>query len=722
MNNDIIIVNAYADSEQKKKILNECLYQLKKTGIDILLASHYPVPKEIQNLSNYFLYDKRNELFDHGDCDLYWYENSEIYLETFQKGIGRQSFAALRTIQNAVNFAKHIGKKFFYHLDYDCIISDIDLNKFKLLKQKIINDNKKGYIQFCEQGSNKNQDSVICNFFAFYIDFFEEKYGYVKDINEYKLKIQNHMLEFYMYDCIKDDVKELITEEGKSYKIELFNNSINDICISNTNSNIIDILKDFYSEDIYLVILAEKENEEYYIEFTTSNNENINKNVILKKMDCYYENVNKIDSINIKDKNGNIINLFCDIQNKKTEYKNKIKLKNNKKREILVNNNISSFYSKIAENETIRTVDIYPDISYNFINGAFVELRGYLVGQYTIKFIDKDKIIHQDSITVNHWVKTSRQWFAKWKIQIEKDNNIVKTFDFDLNGKRVLISFDSSSLGDNLAWIPYVEEFRKKHNCHVICSSFLNHLFEKEYKDIEFVNPGSSVYDIYAQYNIGWYSPYDTNKNPNDYRIIPLQQTASDILGLDFKEIKPNITIPNKNRNIEGKYVCLAIQSTAQAKYWNYQNGWQEVVDYLNSIGYKVVYISKEKGSYMGNPQPTGIIDKSGNIPIEDRIIDLKYADMFIGVGSGLSWLSWAVGTPTVLISGFSKPFCEPNNGIYRVINENVCNGCFNDSSIEFDRGDWNWCPRHKNFECTKSITPDMVIKEINKVILDRNK
>lgn len=425
----------------------------------------------------------------------------------------------------------------------------------------------------------------------------------------------------------------------------------------------------------------------------------------------------------MKNKNGEIIISFDDIQNNKNEYINKIKIKQNK---TLISNDISSLYNKVIDNQIIRKVDKTPKsrIYYHFMNGAFVEIKGGDNGIYNIKFIDKknNTTVHQDSLKVNHWVKTSRQWFTDWNIQIEKDNNIIKTIDFNLNEERVLISFDSSSLGDTLAWFPYVEEFRKKNNCKVICSTFLNNLFKKEYPNIEFVSPGSHVSDIYAQYSIGWYNPYDTNRNPNDYRLIPLQKTASDILGLDFKEIRPNITVPNRNRNIEGKYVCIAIQSTAQAKYWNHINGWQEVVDYLNSIGYKVIYISKEKGSYMGNPPPSGIIDKSGNILIEDRIIDLKYADMFIGIGSGLSWLSWSLGTPTILISGFSKPFCEPNNGIYRVINENVCNGCFNDSSIEFDRGDWNWCPRHKNFECTKSITPDMVIKEINKVISDRNK
>ena len=159
----------------------------------------------------------------------------------------------------------------------------------------------------------------------------------------------------------------------------------------------------------------------------------------------------------------------------------------------------------------------------------------------------------------------------------------------------------------------------------------------------------------------------------------------------------------------------MAIHSTYQACYWNYPNGWQEVVNYLNLLGYKVVFISKERGNYMGNASPGRIVDKSGDIPIEDRIVDIKHADMLVGVSSGLSWLSWAIGTPTVIVSGCTKPWYEPSHGIERVFNPNVCNGCFNDDSVEFDRWNWKWCPYEKGFECTKTITPNIVIEAIDR-------
>ena len=65
---------------------------------------------------------------------------------------------------------------------------------------------------------------------------------------------------------------------------------------------------------------------------------------------------------------------------------------------------------------------------------------------------------------------------------------------------------------------------------------------------------------------------------PNQVNLIPLQQTASDILGLEYNEVKPQLKLPS---TIKKKKVGIGFHSTAQAKYWNNPNGWQEVVDYL---------------------------------------------------------------------------------------------------------------------------------------------
>ena len=58
------------------------------------------------------------------------------------------------------------------------------------------------------------------------------------------------------------------------------------------------------------------------------------------------------------------------------------------------------------------------------------------------------------------------------------------------------------------------------------------------------------------------------------------------------KKTKDIFSERQRNPKIFGKYVCISVQSTAQAKYWNYPNGWDEVVKYIKTnLGYSVVCI-----------------------------------------------------------------------------------------------------------------------------------
>jgi autotransporter strand-loop-strand O-heptosyltransferase len=75
--------------------------------------------------------------------------------------------------------------------------------------------------------------------------------------------------------------------------------------------------------------------------------------------------------------------------------------------------------------------------------------------------------------------------------------------------------------------------------------------------------------------------------------------------------------------------------------------------------------------------------------------------------------LAWGLNKKVILISGFSMPFSEFFTP-YRVINTQVCHGCWNDTNYKFNAGDWNWCPRNNDFICSKEISFNMVKHHIN--------
>lgn len=329
---------------------------------------------------------------------------------------------------------------------------------------------------------------------------------------------------------------------------------------------------------------------------------------------------------------------------------------------------------------------------------------------YVEYYDDNDKCIYNNYIDINNWVKLNRRWFTNWKLKVWDEGVLIHENTLNYEGKRVFITLESKSLGDTIAWVPYALEFKKKHKCHVILSTFWNYMFD--YPELEFSEPGKVVNNIQGLYRIGWF--YDEDKEPQVPHEIPMQKAATNILGLEYKEIKPKLKVAKVEKTNQ---VCIAIHSTIQNKYWNNPTGWQELVDWLIGKGYEVKLLSKEGEEYMGNVAPKGVVcHPSGSI--ESVINELQKSVMFIGIGSGLTWLSWALDVPTVLISGFSEPFAEMEGCIRISAPEDKCSGCFN--RYRLNAGDWNWCPDHKNtdrqFECTKSITAQMVIDRISNI------
>jgi autotransporter strand-loop-strand O-heptosyltransferase len=352
--------------------------------------------------------------------------------------------------------------------------------------------------------------------------------------------------------------------------------------------------------------------------------------------------------------------------------------------------------------------------NYHFVTNPFFEILGpQSDSKYTIEYSEPDgNVLYKNVISTNNWVKLNREYYTDYTIKITEDNKLIFLEKLKFENKRIFISFESYSLGDTIAWIPYCREFKNKHNCHVIVSCKWSEFFSDVYPDLEFVPPGSTVHNIYGMYKLGWF--WDKNKEPEICNTIPLQKTATNILGLDYSEIRPKIKFEPKEKLFDGKYITIATHSTAVLKYWNHKDGWQQLVNVLTSLGYKVISISKEKSNLKN------VID------LEDTSIDntmnvIHHSEFFIGLSSGLSWLAWALEKHVVMISNFTEENHEFTSNTTRITNTNVCNGCWNNPMFKFDKGDWNWCPEHKDtirqFECHKSITPQMVINKIKHLI-----
>jgi autotransporter strand-loop-strand O-heptosyltransferase len=348
-----------------------------------------------------------------------------------------------------------------------------------------------------------------------------------------------------------------------------------------------------------------------------------------------------------------------------------------------------------------------------YLNGPKVEIKGNDDKEYFIEFVDRktNSVRYSTKIKNNMWASCGIKYYVDWII---KANGAVID-EFTVEGETVLIGLDSKAIGDTIAWVPYSVEFAKQKKCKVIMSTFHNEWFQglEEYKDITFVSPGSSV-GCKSVYNLGWFKKdgkwADHERNPNQVNLIPLQQAATDILGLEFKELNFGLNFPTKKRPINEEYIVFGPNATSGCKEWPYEK-WVELSKMLIDLNYKVVTLTK-------NPYHIENTINVHGTSFDSVANYLNHAKAFIGLGSGLSWFNWALGNHTFMVNGFARPDHEFTSNVTRIYNDNTCIFCWNDEVFTFDPGNWDWCPVYektsKQHICQKSITADQVFKTLN--------
>lgn len=368
-------------------------------------------------------------------------------------------------------------------------------------------------------------------------------------------------------------------------------------------------------------------------------------------------------------------------------------------------------------------------IRFDFNFGCRVTLPQVAEEKWRLRFFDLEThTVVFDVTTEGGTYRSTKVFFVPFRIECWRGERLVFAHNYAAQDKPVLIQIPGGTLGDALAWFPYVDMFQRKHGCKLTCiaSETARSLLEPAYPKIRFVNPEEGKLfqeSCYATYCLGlFFDDWHCTYQPVDFRYVGLHKTAAYILGVTPDEVRPKVHIADTALNISEPYVCIATQSTTQSKYWNNPYGWREIVAWLKDCGYRVICIDKDATYGQGlvwNHLPYGAENMTGAQPLPERAALLKNAAFFVGLSSGLSWLAWAVETPVVMISGFTHPNNEFHTP-YRVFNHHTCNSCWNDPKLMFDHADFLWCPRHKatdrQYECTRLIAPDYVKSVIRKI------
>lgn len=355
-------------------------------------------------------------------------------------------------------------------------------------------------------------------------------------------------------------------------------------------------------------------------------------------------------------------------------------------------------------------------LKIDFNSGARVQLP---VGNWHVKISDYDSgLVAFDDDASDCILVSAEKYFIRWQVEVWQNGLPVFEHVLDLEDQEVFLFMAGGALGDSISLFPYIRMLQQYYRCRVSLfppDEGFRELLNNYFSDIELVEKIPD--DCYAAYCLAVFQrpPYLI---ATDSRVVTPDMAARSILGLHANAPKV-IYKPTLPRRIREKYVCIAVQASGVMKCWLNSSGWARVIAYLKHLGYRVLCIDGAAKVLAGGHLiecPAGAEDFTGMRPLMERINLLAYADFFIGLGSGLSWLAYACDVPVVLISGFSLPLGEFDTP-YRVTNQMVCHGCYNDIRVDWKNG----CPYHagteREFECSRAISFRMVQSAIDRLL-----
>jgi hypothetical protein len=300
----IVIIDTYPTTNIHEKTLIECIKSIKTSGLDIMIVSHKPISREIQEMVDYFIYDKENSLLPQNLTPYWWMVNDFFEVQIFDNG---HSLTICKNIKTSLSLAKALGYDFFYFTESDNVFSQKDKEKLDELSDKVKKENKQ--MVFFKQNYNSDEHIYETLIFAGFIDFFIQNIKLPTTTEEFVEYGYKPTLELSFYDQLKElEENFLILEnESKNY----FNDSV--INKFTQNSFKCEVIKTTQNSHILFIVNDARNTEN--IEFSI--NSDINKITLVPNSWYYLPIITKdVGDLFVEIKDGDcIINKHFNLNN-----------------------------------------------------------------------------------------------------------------------------------------------------------------------------------------------------------------------------------------------------------------------------------------------------------------------------------------------------------------------------------------------------------------------
>lgn len=189
---EIYLIAAYTPTFKKQNILRSLVHSISSQGKDVMVISHSPISKDIEEMCKYTIFDSENKLIYDSDTQFWSFATIDNKIFEFINLKSSITILACWKLQSGgFSYLKALGYDIVHYLEYDSEISNF--KHFEEAK-KVINSGEYDLVGFNPERDNERKHLLLpisLNLKKLSFDdlIYDENYL----ISEYKFRYRNEM-------------------------------------------------------------------------------------------------------------------------------------------------------------------------------------------------------------------------------------------------------------------------------------------------------------------------------------------------------------------------------------------------------------------------------------------------------------------------------------------------------------------------------------------------
>jgi hypothetical protein len=122
---EVYLILSHTPSFEKQQMLRQLVHSINKQGKEVMVISHTQIPKDIEDMCDYTIFDKENKLAYNADAQFWSYTKvNDKKFEFLNLKSAITILPVYKLLIGGVSYLKALGYDIIHLLEYDCEISD----------------------------------------------------------------------------------------------------------------------------------------------------------------------------------------------------------------------------------------------------------------------------------------------------------------------------------------------------------------------------------------------------------------------------------------------------------------------------------------------------------------------------------------------------------------------------------------------------------------------